>query len=400
MLKYQAGAVCERIADQTFKLHWLRGDMRAKSGKSRYCSRWLGAISLAVLVFALPLLGQSHPAFEFFAVSGSNNDLPSVIVGTSDLEDSLNIQICDELEKGRAPNAIAQSLHLSPSELQSHIDALARAELLRPGTSASYAPAFPIIHRMDAAWFEGIDRPLIDATVRAIEDRQRELRARFRDVLHLDADQVQALSLVLFGDTLFDRWQTRNVRKEFLPGYPPARDGKLFYLAALENAPGSIGSLGIYTHSEARYGDATVVTYGHVKVLDPFAKEKPEKVPHLVESYLALVHGASPGMPELQQLGFVRAGKPAIAVVTQGAYAKLPDITNSFTEDLLRLLNADRPKILAAYRASPYAPAVSFQEFALWWYHFFDAAVVDRLIKDGVITVPAAGYATMIVTSE
>jgi len=34
---------------------------------------------------------------------------------------------------------------------------------------------------------------------------------------------------------------------------------------------------------------------------------------------------------------------------------------------------------------------------ALWWYHFFDAAVVEQLIRDSVITVPTAGYAAMIV---
>ncbi len=367
---------------------------------SRFCdSRPLMiVIGAAILALALPVFGRSQKDFEFFAVSGSNNDLPSVIVGTTDQQDSLNVQICDELSKGRAPSAIAHTLHLQPSELQSHIDALVRVELLRTGTAGSYKPTFPIIHRAQAAWFEGIDKSLVDATVRSIEARQQALHTQFHGTFHIDDDQ--ALSLVLFGDALFDRWQTKNVRKDFLPGYPPLRDGKLFYLAGLEKVPGKIGSLGIYTHSEARYGDVTVITYGHTRVLDPFADEKPESVPHLIESYVAFVQGASPPTAEFQRLGFVQEGKPAIAVVSQSAYAKLPDITNSFTSELLRLLNGDRPKIVAAYQASPYAGAVSFQEFALWWYHFFDAAVMNRLIKDGVITVPPAGYATMIVIPD
>jgi hypothetical protein len=98
---------------------------------------------------------------------------------------------------------------------------------------------------------------------------------------------------------------------------------------------------------------------------------------------LAFVRGTSPATTELRELGFVTGGQPAIAVVSQSAYAKLPEITSSFTVELLRLLNADRPKILAAYQASRYSPSVSFQEFALWWDHF--------------LTVPAVGYATMIV---
>jgi hypothetical protein len=112
------------------------------------------------------------------------------------------------------------------------------------------------------------------------------------------------------------------------------------------------------------------------------------------------VHGGSQATADLQSIGLVAAGKPVVAIITQSEYARLPEITNSFTDELLSLLNRDRPKIMAAYQASPYSPAVSFQEFALWWYHFLDAAVVNRLIKDGVIVVPPAGYATMIVVPD
>jgi hypothetical protein len=362
-----------------------------------YGRRVMGVMSGAALLFALPLMSQTEPAFGLFVVSGTNNDVPAVMQGTTDQEDSLNVQICDELAKGRAAGEIAGELSLKPAELQTHIDALVKAELLRRDAAGKYSVAFPIIRREDAAWFEGIDRPLIDVTARVIEARQQELRGRFHDALQLNAEQEQELSLVLFGDVLFDRWQTGHVRKEFLQGYPPPRDGKLFFVAALEQTPGNIGSLGIYSHAEATYGEVKVITYGHTAVIDPFAGEKPERVPGLIESYVGFVRGTAPAVSQLEEVGFVRAGKPAVAVVTKSEYAKLPDVTSSFSEELLRLLNADRPKIVAAYQGSPYAGAVSFREFALWWYHFFDAAVVERLIKDGVIAVPPAGYATMIV---
>lgn len=372
--------------------------VRYRTKRRRRGPRAVGVASAALLALLSSIAaGQAQPAFEFFVVSGSQNDVPSVLSGTSEREDSLNIEICDGLAKGEAPAAIANSINLPLSEVRSRIASLVQAGLLLAGAADSYTPAFPIIHRAEAGWFTDIDKPLIQATVAAIEARQRELRTHFHDVLHLQAAQEQALSLVLFGDVLFDRWQTRHVREGFLPGYPPARSGKVFYVAALEKVPGPIGSLGIYTHSEARYGEVAVITYGHIAVLDPFAGRPPESVPELIDSYLAFARGTSPATTELCELGFVTGGQPAIAVVSQNAYARLPEITSSFTEELLRLLNADRPKILAAYQASRYSPSVSFQEFALWWYHFFDAAVVERLIRDQLITVPAVGYATLIV---
>jgi hypothetical protein len=321
-------------------------------------------------------------AFEFFAVSGSNQDVPALLVGSSELEDSLNIQICEALDRGRSPSVIAKQLGLNAAELKTRIDALTRAELLRTAAHGRrYTPTFPIIHRTEARWFENIDRPLIEATVRAIEARQQDLRFQFGALFKLGDEQQRALSLILFGDTLFDRWQTKNVRKDFLGGYPPARDGKQFYLAALEKAPGKIASLGIYTHAEPRYGAFTVVNYGHTVALDPFAAQRPEEV------VASLSRWAKDG------------GSP-FTMVSSKAYAALPDITNSFAPELLRLLNADRDKIAAAHAASRYGRSVSFPEFALWWYHFFDAAVVDRLVRDGVIAVPAAGYATLIVMPD
>jgi hypothetical protein len=54
----------------------------------------------------------SDVAFEFTAVVASNNDLPALLSGTSDSEDSLNARICDELGLGRSLRAVAQGLRL------------------------------------------------------------------------------------------------------------------------------------------------------------------------------------------------------------------------------------------------------------------------------------------------
>jgi hypothetical protein len=371
--------------------------MKIFGGTSSRNSRQFVTVLFATVLELTSAVGEARTAFEFFVVSGSSSDTPSVLTGTSELEDSRNIQICDALSKGDTPDRIANRLRLPASEVQMRIDMLVQAELLRRSDADSVKPTFPIVRRADAAWFTRIDLSLIDVTVRSIEARQAELRARFRDLLHLDASQERSLSLVLFGDILFDRWQTRHVRERFLQGYPPPRNGKLFYVAGLERVEGLIASLGIYTHSEPRYGDVTVVSYGHTQILDPFTGQVSDTIPRIIESYLAYVRGASRATPTLGRLGFVRAGRATVAVVSQSAYARLPEITGSFSDELLQLLNTDRQKIVAAYETSPYFPAVSFQEFALWWYHFFDAAVVDRLISDGVITVPPTGYATMIV---
>ena len=252
-------------------------------------TRWILTL-FSSIAFSLPLaVGASagaaltQPAvsppiaFEFFVVSGSSQDVPALLQGTSELDDSLNIQICEALTRRRPAGAISKQLGLSRVDLKSRIDALLRTELLRLDARGRYSATFPIIHRSDAAWFGNIDRPVIDATAKAIEARQTDLRAQFGSLFQLSAEQQRDLSLILFGDTMFDRWQTRNVRKDFIGGYPPARDGKQFYVAALEKLPGKTASLGVYTHAEPRYGAFTVVNYGNTVALDPFAAQKDRK---------------------------------------------------------------------------------------------------------------------------
>lgn len=252
---------------------------------------------------------DSKYCFRILSV-GSSNDQPAAITGTTDEQDSLNARVCDKFGKGHSATDVAKKVGLSSSELQSHIDALAHDELLLPGPHGhgSYTPTFPIIHRDEAAYFTDLDKPLIEATVRAIESRKQELTTRFRDDLHLDQAQATQLSLVLFGDVLFDRWQTGHVRKEFLLGYPPPRNGLQFISRLLRKFPGKSDSLGIYTHAEQRYGEMTLVTYGHTRILDPFTQEQTAAVPGILGAYVAFVHGTAAATLDFEHFGLcVRA---------------------------------------------------------------------------------------------
>jgi hypothetical protein len=335
---------------------------------------------------------SARPIYEFSAVASSAQQSPAI-----DTDDASMAQLCIELDRGHSAQAIARTLRWPLPKVQARIDALVAAQLLRREDSGAYTPMFVTVTAADAKRFHAIDPALVDTVAAAVERQQSQLQDRFMRALHVDADQARPLSLIALGDVLFDRWQVRNVRKEFLPGFPPARAGKEFYLLASEDESGPRAALGFYSHSEQRYGDTLVVTFGHARTADPFAAGTPQLATQRIESYLAFARGATPASPELRAAGLVRKGRPALAVVSQADYATLPAITDDFRDELLRLLMADRSKIHAAYEASRYAQRVSFQEFALWWYHFVYADVIDRLIKHGTIDVPEAGYATLTV---
>jgi hypothetical protein len=335
---------------------------------------------------------SARPIHEFSAVAPSAEQSPSI-----DMDDASNARLCIELDRGRSPQAIARLLHWSPANVQTHIDLLIAAQLLRRDDTGTYTPTFLTADRADAARFRAIDGALVERLAAAIRRRQPQLQERFMHALQIDAQQARTLSLFAFGDVPFDRWQVRNVRKEFLPGYPPARAGKGFYLLASGDESGPLAAFGFYSHAEQRHGDVLVATFGRARSADPFAAGNPRVADARLASYLAFVQGRTPASAQMRRAGLVRAGKPTLVVVSQVDYAALPAIADEFRDELLQLLMADRPKIEAAWKASRYAQRVSFQEFALWWYHFLYADVIDRLIQDGTIDVPDAGYATLIV---
>jgi hypothetical protein len=352
----------------------------------------LGFLSLLPMAMASVM---ARPIHEFSAVASSAEQSPSI-----DMDDASNARLSLELDRGRSPESIARVLHWSLANVHAHTDALMAAQLLRQDDHGTYAPTFLTADRADAARFHAIDEPLVTRLVAAIRRRQPQLQERFMQALHIDAQQARALSLFALGDVPFDRWQVRNVRKEFLPGYPPARAGKSFYLLASEDEAGPVAAFGFYSHAEQRHGDVLVATFGCVRNADPFGAGPARVLDARLAAYLAFVQGRAPASTPLRRAGLVRAGKPTLLVVSQRDYAALPAIADEFRDELLQLLMADRPKIETAWKASRYAHRVSFQEFALWWYHFLYADVIDALIRDGTIAVPDTGYATLVVRPD
>lgn len=289
------------------------------------------SLACALLLCAAGVLAraESPPAYEFQAVAPSQAASPDV-----DLDDPDNA-------------ALAAGLASDLPDKAKRIAALTAAGLLVHQSDGSYTPTFPVIGRAEARAFIAIDPGLAERMAKMVESHARDLRAAAPDLP----------AVILFSDIPFDRWQVRNVRSQFLGGYPPPRAGKEFYVADIEK-----GAAGFYAHDEQAYGERTLVTFGTSPLSPPTEKQL--------------------------------AGYPAIK---RSAYARLPALANSLTADLIALLEADRPVLEAAYRASPLSRTTSFREFGLWWYHFLYAEATNRLIEDKLIDKASAA---MVVTPD
>ncbi len=65
----------------------------------------------------------------------------------------------------------------------------------------------------------------------------------------------------------------------------------------------------------------------------------------------------------------------------------LNEIANTVSEDLILLCKENEKPLKEYFASSIYSKEITYEEFFIWWYHFFYTKVTEELIKHGVIKI-------------
>ena len=79
-------------------------------------------------------------------------------------------------------------------------------------------------------------------------------------------------------------------------------------------------------------------------------------------------------------------------------YFALGNVAGLIVDDLAALLESEKEALRRVFERSPYVEETSFEEYLIWWYHLYYTAVTDRMAELGMLTPPANGVVTYIVT--
>ncbi len=203
---------------------------------------------------------------------------------------------------------------------------------------------------------------------------------------------------------------------QFLGAERPLRNGMHYYYSIQEKVKGDpTEAFGIYGNMNSGYGSASVSLYGNQRQgLNFITIEKPQLKEwfgmddsedvwrfkqKLVEEFLRLSSNADDALSEqhkkgFEKLDFIENGKLAVPIFHKGDQMKLAEIAGLITDELIRLLEKHRSELEKSYRESAYSQEVSFEEYGIWWYHFFYTGVTEKLIAKRYITRPATGVFT------
>ena len=99
----------------------------------------------------------------------------------------------------------------------------------------------------------------------------------------------------------------------------------------------------------------------------------------------------------LSKLGLFENGELRVSVFSGAEEKELGDVAAILTPSLLGLLERRRAGLQSAHERSPYADEVTFNEFFIWWYHFFYSATTDWLARKGLLEIPRSGNTTYLI---
>ncbi len=321
---------------------------------------------------------------------------------------------------------------VSESEIRGHqfpdgvsaataLDALLEHGFVRRAEKGDLLPTVAVMTLEAVSTHMPVDAGVVDETVEAIlayAPKAFETIALLEGFSHLRRAQYD---LLLLSNGLLDNFQIGKVEAQVIESPRPERAGGNYYLSIQEKSPSSsTEAFGIYGNSTGTYGRYILGVYGNKRTEHTnfnrmreklFADNKliddatlRERRRQLVQALGAWWFGeeiAEDHRRVLQRLGFIdESGTIMIPVITTANYPTFNTLVTGFTPTLVRILRNHLPRLNDRYAESPFAEAVSFEEYFMWWFHLYYSAVTDALVGLGAVHLPPQGVSTYLMIPD
>ena len=344
----------------------------------------------------------------------SGNNFPTVNMRTNRLT-----SICVALHRRKAEASIESDLGISPAELHERIDSLVKAGLVKKAASGRFLPTFLVVTAEDAKWMAPAEK-MVEASGRLIADKLPAIQTRAEKLPAIRKTGFSRNAFLILSDVVLDNWQIGNVEDEFLKAERPLRDGRRYYYAVFEkpasqkseafgiygNAGFNLGKVMFGMYGNRRYDGSTLLSTSKDELVRLFElSPQADLQAELAKVFERLVAFARKGEDRLTvrqkealgKFGVLENGQLSATLFSSAENEELGEVAALVKPDLLGLLEGHRAELQSAYERSPYTQEVTFNEFFLWWYHFFYSATTDWLARKGSLDVPPSGNVTYLV---
>ncbi len=376
------------------------------------------AFQLACLSIVLAPLASGHaedPVYEAKMISSGHNR-PSIDLRRDDL-----IALCVALHKRTSLATFRQTHDLSSSALAERLQRLQGAGLIREWKRGLFLPTFMIVTANDARRYVSVADYVVAKTTATIDAKLAEIERLITALPGLGDAPSELANFFVLSDVLLDNWQIGAIEHDVLRAERPTRDGNAFYLGLLQRQSDQADeAFGIYGNTGTIRGNAEVNLYGRARysaqtlmsATTPELRRWFPSIAGLNEDELereivtrtiqlgraGSLDGLSADTIEgFRHLGLLDRNRINVLILPRDTIDRLESLAAIVRPDLVKLLQHHLPHLRKAYVRSPYSAEVTFDEYAIWWYHFFYSKVTDSLATHGFFAVPTSGNVTYVV---
>ncbi|HGP3675885.1 MULTISPECIES: hypothetical protein [Bacillus cereus group] len=348
-----------------------------------------------------------HTAYETKMISSGDNS-PAIKIKGTKLQYLLVL-----VHLGFESNAIKMMLNWTNDEFEKHVNSLEVEELLKQ-TGGRYYPTCMVITACEGRKLYNLCEPLIKPTLRIFENYSSHIEDISKRIDTFNHLSRESYSLLLYSGVLLDFGQINHIEENYLKKKRPLRKKKRFYYAIQEQELTDIEAFGMYGNTYLDLGEVQIGLYGNSRYStlnlitannETFEEYFQNNITDINYKKKQLVKGfvAADRQKDLhfnvvyEKLGLYQNSQPIIPVFERKDLSTLNEIANTISEDLVLLFNGNDKPLKEYFASSRYSKEITYEEFFIWWYHFFYTKVTEELIKQGVIITSAQKNQTYII---
>ncbi|MDP7978631.1 hypothetical protein [Bacillus multifaciens] len=333
----------------------------------------------------------THTDYETKIISSGNN-FPSIDISESRLHYLLVM-----IRSGIDIQDIKKELNWNTKEINQHINTLLKEGLLKE-INDTYFPACMVITAHEGKQLYNLCEPLITPTLQIIEKHSKQIITLCKKIDTFKQLSIEACSLLLYSGVLLDFGQINNIEKNYLKSERPLRNNKRYYYSIQEKEKTNEEAFGIYGNHYLDLGELQICLYGNRRytttnlitaneeTLEEYFQQTILDVNQLKKQLVQKFVSSDtqidvPLRSFYERVGLYKNSKPIIPVFQAADLIVLDEIADTISEDLITLLQENEHFLKGYYLSSSYAKEITYEEFFIWWYHFFYTKVTEELIK-------------------
>lgn len=377
---------------------------------------------LLLIIFLLVLSGCSgnrdikkivNSTYETKIISADNN-LPAIDLRKSNLPDLLIL-----LHYRISLRNIQNHFAWSEETLTGKLDTLLQQDLIKRLSLNVYVPSCMVISLAEGKELKQLAHTVAPGFSEIMINKIPDIKKEVDRIDAFKKHSFSSLSFLILSNILMENWQIKNIETKFLKTEPPLRNKKRYYFSLMQKADNDFSTaFGIYDNQTKNYGNIMVGIYGNqrygknfinlnkkdlVELFGMAERDDIDQSKHnLLEELIRQYENPLYSMEEICNAGFNKIGlmagdSPSIPILSRRDYSRLNKIANVITDDLIQYLEENKPLITTAYEKSRYKNEISFEEYFIWWYHFFYTELTDFLAVRGFIEIPTSGFTTYVI---